>query len=168
MNSFTVEEIKQSVYYQWRMHNAKLCLVIWGVISAITLVVPLFATMSVGSESLVIEFAIWGLTVVIYGLVFGVGALCDYSKARSFVRHYKNFKQYETVLDSPETSYWYRGAIYYNVRIKDDNTSVLARTNACFSGMLFSKFTLEDYNNKRVLGLLDPDTERFYIVKTVD
>lgn len=99
---------------------------------------------------------------------FGVFALYDYSKARSFVRHYKNFKQYETVLDSPETSYWYRGAIYYNVRIKDDNTSVLARTNACFSGMLFSKFTLEDYNNKNVVGLLDPESERFYVVKKVN
>ena len=167
MNSFTVEEIKQSVDYQWRMHHIKTYMAIWGVISAITLVVPLFATMSVGSESLVIGFAIWGLTVVICGLFFGVFALYDYAKARSFVRHYKNFKQYETVLDSPETSYWYRGAIYYNVRIKDDNTSVLAQTNACFSGMLFSKFTLEDYNNKKVVGLLDPESERFYVVKIV-
>ena len=168
MNGFTVEEIKESVYYKWRIYNSKIDLTIWGVISAITVLVPLFILLSAGSESLLIGFVAWGVAVVIYGLVFGVVALCESSKARSFVRNYKNFKQYEVVLDCPQTSYWYRGAIYYNVTIKDGNTSVVAQTNACFSGMLFSKFTLKDYNNKRVVGLLDPDTERFYIVKTVD
>lgn len=168
MNSFTVEEIKESVYYKWRIYNSKIDLATWGVISAITVLVPLFTVLSAGSESLVIGFAVWGVMVVIYGLIFGMAALCEYARARSFVRHYNNFKQYEAVLDSPETSYWYRRAIYYNVIIKEGNTSVVARTNACFSSLLFSKFTLKDYNNKRVLGLLDPDTERFYIVKTVD
>lgn len=167
MNSFTVEEIKQSVYYQWRMHHIKTYMAIWGVIAVFSLLVTFFVTVGVDSRLLVIAFVDCGVVVVIFGLFLGVFALYDYSKARSFVRHYKNFKQYETVLDSPETSYWYRGAIYYNVRIKDDNTSVLACTNACFSGRLFSKFTLEDYNNKKVVGLLDPESERFYVVKIV-
>lgn len=150
------------------MHHIKIYMAIWGVIAVFSLLVTFFVTVGVDSRLRVIAFVDCGVVVVIFGLFFGVFALYDYSKARSFVRHYKNFKQYEVVLDSPETSYWYRGAIYYNVRIKDDNTSVLARTNACFSGMLFSKFTLEDYNNKKVVGLLDPESERFYVVKKVN
>lgn len=150
------------------MHHIKTYMAIWGVISAITVFVPLFTVLSASSESLLIGFVAWGVAVVIFGLFFGAFALYDYSKARFLVRNYKNFKQHEAVLDNPQTSYWYRGAIYYNVRIKDDNTSVLAQTNACFSGMLFSKFTLEDYNNKKVVGLFDPESERFYVVKKVN
>ena len=168
MNSFTLENIKQSVYYQWRMHHIKTYMAIWGVIAVFSLLVTFFVTVGVDSRLRVIAFVDWSVVVVIWGLFLGVFALYDYSKARSFVRRYKNFKQHEAVLCNPGTSYWYRGAIYYNVIIEDGNTSVVARTNACFSGILFSKFKLEDYNNKRVLGLLDPDTERFYIVKTVD
>lgn len=168
LNSFTVAEIKQSVYYRWRMNNVKICMSIWGVVSAITLLVPLFGIVRSGLESLAIGFTVWGVMMAFYGLIFGAFALHYYSKARFLVKNYKNFKQYEAVLDSPETSYWYRGAIYYNVTIKDGNTSVVAQTNACFSGMLFSKFTLEDYNNKKVVGLFDPESERFYVVKRVN
>lgn len=70
MNSFTVEEIKESVYYKWRIYNSKIDLATWGVISAITVLVPLFTVLSAGSESLVIGFAVWGVMVVIYGLIF--------------------------------------------------------------------------------------------------
>ena len=33
---------------------------------------------------------------------------------------------------------------------------------------MFAKFTLEDYNNKRVIGLYDSQMDKFYIIRKTD
>ena len=74
MNSFTVEEIKQSVDYQWRMHHITTYMAIWGVIAVFSLLVTFFVTVGVDSRLRVIAFVDCGVVVVILGLFFGVFA----------------------------------------------------------------------------------------------
>ena len=67
MNSFTVEEIKQSVDYQWRMHHIKTYMAIWGVIAVFSLLVTFFVTVGVDSRLRVIAFVDCGVKYDGYG-----------------------------------------------------------------------------------------------------
>ena len=87
---------------------------------------------------------------------------------RYLLKNYKRFNAYETVLDNVSTSYWYSGAIYYTAIINGNGLSKKVRTNPCFSSHFVSKFKPEDFNNKKVVGLLDEDTGRFYVIKKID
>ena len=40
-------------------------------------------------------------------------------------------------------------------------------TDFYFSSNIFSKFSPEEYNNKKVIGLYDDNLEKFYIVKKI-
>ena len=70
-------------------------------------------------------------------------------------------------LDNISTSYAYRGAVYYTVTVNDEGTIRKVRTNPYFSSGTLAKFTLEDYNNKMVIGLYDSQMDKFYIIKKV-
>ena len=83
------------------------------------------------------------------------------------LKHYTMFNSYEVMLDNVSTSYAYRGAVYYTVTINDEGVTRQVSTNAYFSSSMFAKFNLEDYNNKRVIGLYDSQMDRFYIVKKI-
>ena len=41
-------------------------------------------------------------------------------------------------------------------------------TNPYFSSSVFSKFSPEEYNNKKVIGLYDDNLEKFYIIKKIN
>ena len=53
------------------------------------------------------------------------------------------------------------------VTINDEGSTRQVSTNAYFSSGMFAKFTLEDYNNKKVIGLYDSQMDKFYIIKKV-
>ena len=162
MNGFSEEEIKQSVEYQWRMQHIKTYFSLWGIVSGVIVVAMFFVAVTRVNW---VKPLVGGVAaVLIYLLIFGSSALHDAVKARKFLKNYKNYKRYDVVLDSPMTSYMYKGAIKYSVRIEDKEICRCVDTNAYFSDMMFSKFTLHEYNNKKVSGLYDEYQDKFYIV----
>ena len=89
------------------------------------------------------------------------------SKMRYLLRHYHNFDSYEVVLNNLSTSYFYRGSIFYTVEIMYEGSKRNVNTNPYFSNFLFSKFSINDFNNTKVVGLYDVNKDKFYIVKKV-
>ena len=170
-NNFSVEEIKNSVEYQWRKHNIKILLILWLILAIATLFIPVLLIMGNGNytfEFLGLGLLIWGACVVGYGLLFGEFILFYYLKNRYLLKNFKSFKLYEVVLDTFSTSYAYKGSIYYTVKISDEEITKTVDTNPYFSNLLFSKFTPNDFNNKKVVGLYDNQEDKFYIIKKVN
>ena len=165
-NNLTKEEIQNSVECQWRKFCAKQLLVIYLIIAATTLFVPLISLMKYGMEYLGQGIIIWLICILVLGLFFGSFVLYYYSKYQYLLKNYRNFNCHEVVLDNVATSYSYR-AIYYKVKINYNGKTINVDTNPYFSNTIFSKFSPEEYNNKKVIGLYDDNLEKFYIVKKI-
>lgn len=165
-NNLTKEEIKNSVECQWRKFHAKQLLVIYLIIVVATLFVPLILLTKYGTEYLGQGIITWLICILVLGLLFGVFVLYYYFKYRYLLKSYKNFNCYEVVLDNVATSYSYR-AIYYIVTFNHNGKTKKVDTNPYFSTTIFSKFSPEEYNNKKVIGLYDDNLEKFYIVKKI-
>ena len=97
------------------------------------------------------------------------------------LKNYGEFASYEVTLDNVSTSYAYKGAVYYKVTINEVGRTIKVDTNPYFSSGVFAPFALEDYNNKRVVGLYevliktaaaallyDNEKDKFYIIKKVN
>ncbi len=166
-NDFTVNEIKNSVEFQWRKSQVKSYLVIWLIIVCLTIFIPVIICAS-DDELLISGIVSWLCTIGFLGLFFWPFSIFSYSKMRYLLKNYQKFNSYEVVLDKVSTSYAYRRAIYYTVIVNDEGLSKKVDTNPYFSSSLLSKFSCEDYNNKKVVGLYDDKKNKFYIVKRVD
>ena len=165
-NNFTKEDIKNSVEYRWRKTSFCLLLGIWAVIA----VVMLFSTLIMSLDDMKyigLSFQIWGIVTAIYSAIFLPFVVYYGYKMLYILKHYAEFNSYEVMLDNVSTSQMYRGAVYYTVTINDEGVTRQVRTNAYFSSSMFAKFTLEDYNNKKVIGLYDSQMDKFYIIKKV-
>ena len=168
-NEFTVNEIKNSVEYQWRKWQLKVLLLSLLIVGVFTLFVLIIVFISNGAiEFIGIGIKAWLFCMGICVLAFLPFCLFDYGKMRYLLKNYKRFNSYEAVLDNVSTSYWYRGALYYTVTINDNGLPKKVRTNPCFTSHFLSKFRPEDFNNKKVVGLFDEDSGKFYIIKKVD
>ena len=166
-NDITIDEIKQSVEYQWRNSQIKILLGIWVFISVAIFIVPLIVII-VELEIIKVALIIWIVFTILFGIILGGFSLSYYIKNRYFIKNYMNFSCHEVILDNVVTSLMTRGSIYYKVTIYDGNTKKEVDTNPYFSNYLFSKFLPEDYNNKRVIGLYDKSADKFYILKKVN
>lgn len=161
-NNLSVDEIKNSVEYQWRKHHIKINLYIWLLISCITLFIP-FVIAIKNFEYIGTGLIAWIGFVVFYGLIIGAFILYYVHKNKYLLKNYKNFNTYEVFLDKLSTSFAYKGAIYYKVNVDGRQVD----TNPYFSNMFLSKFSPEDFNNKKVLGLYDEEMDKFYIIKLI-
>lgn len=165
-NSFTKDDIKNSVEYGWRKNTVTWLLVT----SAIVAVVMLFATLipslsDIRHIGLSLRIC---LTIVAFYTVILLPFVAFYSyKMVYLLKHYTEFNSYEVILDNISTSYAYRGAVYYTVTINEDGVTRQVNTNPYFSSGFFAKFVLEDYNNKKVVGLYDSQMDKFYIIKKI-
>ena len=79
-NNLTKEEIKNSVECQWRKFHAKQLSVIYLIIAAATLFVPLILLMQYGMEYLGQGIITWLICILVLGLFFGGFVLYYYSK----------------------------------------------------------------------------------------
>ena len=165
-NNFFEKDIKNSVEYGWRKNTVKGLLIIWAVVAAVLLFAVLIA--SVGDMQYIgLSLEIWLIVVGIYGAALLPFVAFYGYKMLYLLKHYEQFDSYEVVLDKVSTSYMYRGAVYYTVTVDVDGVSRWVDTNACFSGGVFAKFPLDEYNNKKVVGLYDSQMDKFYIIKKV-
>lgn len=165
-NNFTKEDIKNSVEYRWRKTSFCWLLGIWAVIA----MVMLFGTLIMSLDNIKyigLSFQIWGIVTAIYSAIFLPFVVFYGYKMFYILKHYAEFNSYEVMLDNVSTSYAYRGAVYYTVTINDEGVTRQVSTNAYFSSSMFAKFTLEDYNNKKVVGLYDSQMDKFYIIKKI-
>ena len=164
-NNFTKEDIKNSVEYGWRKTSFCLLLGIWAVIA----VVMLFGVLIIGFDDIkpAMGLQVWLIVMSIYSLIYLPFVAFYGYKMLYILKHYTEFNSYEVMLDNVSTSQMYRGAVYYTVTINDEGVTRQVGTNAYFSSSTFAKFTLEDYNNKKVIGLYDSQMDKFYIIKKV-
>lgn len=165
-NNFTKEDIKSSIEYGWRKASVKWLLAIWAFIA----VVMLFGILIIGindTKYISLSFQIWLIVMAIYGVILLPFLTFYCYKMLYILKHYTEFNSYEVMLNDVSTSQMYRGAVYYTVTINDEGLTRKVSTNAYFSSSIFAKFTLEDYNNKKVIGLYDSEIDKFYIIKKV-
>ena len=167
-NDFTIDEIKNSVEYQWRKHEIKQSWILWLVIACLTFSIPIvLIIINFDLKSLVIGVVAWLSLICLLGLAYLFLSLYYYSKMRYLLKNYQKFSSHEVVLDKPSSSFVYKSSIYYMVTVNDEGFPKKVDTNPYFSSFFTSKFTFEDFNNKKVVGLYDDTMDRFYIVKRV-
>ena len=158
--------MKNSVEYGWRKSSLCWLLGVWAVIA----VMMLFATLigSLGDIKYIgLSLKIWLIVTAIYSAIFLPFVAFYGYKMHYILKHYTEFHAYEVMLDNVSTSYAYRGAVYYTVTVNEDGCTIQVATNPYFSSSLFARFPLEEFNNKRVIGLYDSQMEKFYIVKKI-
>ncbi len=166
-NNFTMDEIKNSVEFQWRKSQIRSSLGIWFIIAILTSIIPIIVGVR-DFEFLGVSIVTWLCAIGFLGLFFLSSALFYYNKIRYLLKNYQRFNSHEVILDKVSTSYAYRRAIYYTVTVHDEGVSKNVATNPYFSSSFMSKFTCEDFNNKKVVGLYDDERNKFYIVKKVN
>ncbi len=165
-NNFTKEDIKNSIEYQWRKTSAKWLLGLWAVIAVVMLLGTLIMSLD-DIKYIGLSLQIWLIAMAIYSVIYLPFVAYYGYKMLYILKHYAEFNSYEVMLDNVSTSQMYRGAVYYTVTVNDEGVTRQVSTNAYFSSSMFSKFTLEDYNNKKVVGLYDKQMDTFYIVRKV-
>lgn len=166
-NNLTKEDIKNSIEYQWRKTSAKWLLIIWAIMAVVTLFGSLIMSLD-DIKYIGLSFQIWLIVMAIYSAIYLPFVMFYRYKMTYLLKHYEEFNSYEVMLNNVSTSYAYRGAVYYTVTVNDEGVTRQVTTNPYFSSGTFAKFTLEDYNNKRVIGLYDNKMDKFYIVTKVD
>ena len=162
-NNFTKEDIKNSVEYGWRKTSFCWLLGIWTFIA----VAMLLSVLTIGFNDIKpgMGLQVWLIVMSIYSVIY-LPFVAYYGYTMLYIlKHYTEFNSYEVMLDNVSTSQMYRGAVYYTVTINDKGITRQVSTNAYFSSSMFAKFTLEDYNNKKVIGLYDSQMDKFYIIK---
>lgn len=167
MNKIKDDEIKNSVEYKWRSYQVKVYLVVLMIILVVTFIVPLLSLI-LKTNSFKLALLIWLCFNIIIGLILGGFALYNFYKNKYLLNNYKKFKYFEVTLDNVCVSYMYKGTVYYNVTIIDEDKKIDVKTNPYFSSFKTAQFTLEDYNNKKVCGLYDDKLNKFYIISKID
>ena len=166
-NNFTKDDIKNSVEYVWRKTSATWLLGIWAIIELVMLFVVMIMSF-VDIEYIGLGFQVWLIVTAIYSAIFLPFVAFYCYKMIYLLKHYAEFNSYEVMLDHVSTSYAYRGSVYYTVTVCDEGLSRQVSTNHYFLSGIFTKFPLEEYNNKKVIGLYDSQMDKFYIIKKVD
>ena len=157
------DDILNSVEYQWRKHQLILCFYIWLIISIITIFIPLAIGITNLEYIAVVALSCLGVIILIF-LILGSFMLYSYSKMRYLLKNYENMQIYEVKLDDISTSYMYRCAVYYTVTINNKKVD----TNPIFSSSFLSKYLLNEYNNKTVIGLFDESLNKFYVIRKIN
>ena len=157
------DDILNSVEYQWRKHQLVLYFYFWLIISIITIFIPLAIGITNLEYIAVVALSCLGVIILIF-LIFGSFMLYSYSKMRYLLKYYENMQIYEVKLDNISTSYMYKGDVYYTVTINNKKVD----TNPIFSSSFLSKYLLNDYNNKTVIGLFDKTHNKFYVIRKIN
>ena len=163
---FSKEDIKNSLEYQWRKISLKWVVGLW----AATAILIFFGTLIISLDDIQhigMTIKICLIVIAVYSLIYLPFVMYYIYKMIYFLKYYEEFNFYEVMLDDVSTSWAYRGAVYYTVTINDDGMIRKVTTNPYFSSGLFAKFPVEDFNNKKVIGLYDKLMDKFYIIKKI-
>lgn len=165
------DKLKNSIDAKWRVHQVKVFLYFSLFILVVIILVSLFGIVS-HSESLTDYFEVFiqtvGVTVLVYALFLAPFIIYYLYKYFKIINNQSEYEIYTVTLDNPTTSYFYRGAIYYTVKFtRGSGNKVTLDTKPCFSSGIFSKFPLEEYNNKKVEIIYYPDLDEIIVLGKV-
>ena len=156
----TKERIQNAIESKWRLRQSITYLIVTvGAIGVCVLRVILDHSFQYGSigETLLLICVIMAAVMV----PFIVYPLWKYYW---IIREWDAYEAYEVVLDRPNTSWLYKGAIYYTVRFQDRYGNLIAMdTKPIFSGGAFAWFPLDTYNNRTVTVYYDAKRERLLL-----
>ena len=158
----TKEQVKGSLEANWRLHQAKLYLVVLAIVAAVSLLVSLLGAAAKG----MLDAALWagGISALIYSVVILPFSAFSYCKYLRIVNRWEKYESYTVTLDRPGTSYLYNRSVYYTVRFRTDSgKEVTADTMPLWSSAAFALYQLEEYNNKKIRILYDPEEERVVV-----
>ena len=88
-NNITIEEIKESVEYNWRKNQIIILLYAWLLVAGISLLVP-FAVIIDSFELVGMGFLIWLFWMLFIGLFIFVAILFYLNKNRYLLKNYQN------------------------------------------------------------------------------
>ncbi len=171
MDELTKEDIKNSVEYKWRIQQRNTLLIIYILVLLAAFFMMAIAGLTNASEfednmaSILTDAFL--IVAVLFTVIFMPFIAFYQYKAVYLLKKYHTFKRYEVLLDRPSTSYWYRGAVYYTVDISTEKGNLSVDTNPYFSSSVWSAFNISEFNNKKVIGLLDEEKGGFYIIKAL-
>ena len=159
----TKEIIKNSLDAKWRKRQMRIWLVITGIYIGVILFSALIAAAKHGD--LFLSLQITGIYAVIMLLVIAPFLIYNIWCYYSLLKDPEEYEAYEVMLDKPETSYLYRGAIYYTVRFTDKNGNGIVRdTRPLWSSGIFDPCQLADYNNKKVFVAYRESTDTLIVL----
>lgn len=167
INNLAKEDIKNSVEFRWRKSQLLWLLGILTIIAVVMFLVLVLTSLD-DLKQFTLMIKCWLIVVATYSILLFPLVLYYAYKMMYILKHYKQFDLYEVVLDNVSTSYAYRGAVYYTVTIYENKTAKRVCTNPYFASRVFANFALEEYNNKKVIGLYDNNLDKFYIIKKVN
>jgi hypothetical protein len=159
----TKEIIKNSLDAKWRKRQMRIWIVVAGIYIGVFLLSALIASLKHGDFLLSLQItgiyaAIW-LPIIAPFLIYNIW--CYYS----LLKNPEEYKVYEVMLDKPETSYMYRGAIYYKVSFTDGDGNLVSKdTRPLWSSGIFDPCQLADYNNKKVFVAYRESTDTLIVL----
>lgn len=159
----TKEKIKNSLDAKWRKKQINVWLFVLGAYAFVFIFAALVATAKHGDFLLSLQIS--GLCAAVSLPVFLPFLAYNLWKYFSLFCGLDEYNVYEVMLDKPETSFMYRGAIYYTVRFTDKNgNSIVKDTRPLWSSGVFEPCQLSDYNNQRVLVAYKQSTDTLVVL----
>ena len=160
-HDLTISDIKESIDYKCYKKYFWVFLIFWLFTTSL-----FFLAMSLPfSDDLDLFLENLGYILILptfSSLIFMPFFIPSGYKMRYLLKNYQNFKLYEVKLDN--ISVGLRGQVSYYVTFVHEGKRKNISTNACFSGVM-SDFTVEEYNNKKVLVLYDDKKEKVYVIR---
>ena len=159
----TKDVIKKSLDAKWRKRQINVWFFVLGAYAIVFIFSALISTAKHGDLMLSLEIsgiaAAVCLPILLPFLFYNVWCyLSLFKKAEEYTVH-------EVMLDKPHTSYLYRGAIYYTVRVTDKNGNIIVRdTHPLWSSGIFDPCQLADYNNQRVFVAYRESTDTLIVL----
>ena len=155
----TKERIQNAIESKWRLEQSLAMLIVYAAVSLIT-----FLRMLLEGQRYSDWFEVPGLVLGIFAVIMLPFILYPLWKYYWMLRDWEDYRAYDVKLDRPNTSWLYKGAIYYTVHFCDEHgNQVTMDTKPIFSGGLFSRYHLGDYNNKTVTVYYDAKRERMLV-----
>ncbi len=162
--------IREICDYKWKKKQARQY-VGFGIalaVLAFLLSLRVFIRVPDFSEALFRFFSRFGCCVVVLGLPFFCIALHPHLRMHYLVKNQHRFTYHETRLHKPFNSVYYRGAVYYSVRITVNGEDIRVNTNPMFSSFIKTDLKLKDYNNRTVGVLYDEKLKKAYVVGKIE
>ena len=162
------EIVRGSIECKWRQKQIKVWIgVLCGTIGALFLMC-LFAGAQPGTDGksdMKTAFEIFGILTASFTVIFLPFVFYYVWQYLKLFRHCESYELYEVMLDKPDTSVFYRGAIYYRVSfVTEQDEYITLDTKPLWSGSGSSDLQLEKYNNRKVRVLYDRENVRVIVV----
>lgn len=171
---YSQEELKQCLECKWRLKQVKYYLGILGFSFAVGMIFALvvfvvnidkFENIGTVAGICFLTAAVFVLTIFLTLLPFIIYSFNDYKK---IIKLSQNASFYKVILDHPNTSFYYRGHIYYTVRfMTEDMKSFSSDTKPMWSDFFLS-FPMSEYNNKEVEILYNEEEDRVIVLGLKD